>query len=42
MMFLQDFCKGNEKHSSGFNGGQILLLVLKACNRPDANQGIKI
>ncbi|WP_353279453.1 hypothetical protein [Wolbachia endosymbiont (group B) of Xanthorhoe designata] len=32
VMFLQDFCKGNEKHSSGFNGGQILLLVLKACN----------
>ncbi|MFT4313880.1 MAG: hypothetical protein AB3P11_02015 [Wolbachia pipientis] len=32
VMFLQDFCKGNEKHSSGFTGGQILLLVLRACN----------
>ncbi|WP_264685875.1 hypothetical protein [Wolbachia endosymbiont (group B) of Pyrgus malvae] len=35
VMFLQDFCKGNEKHSSGFTGGQILLLVLRACNDGD-------
>ncbi|MBA8758212.1 hypothetical protein HCR18_04010 [Wolbachia pipientis] len=33
--FLNDFCKGNQKHSSGFTGGQILLLVLKACNDGD-------
>lgn len=35
VMFLQDFCKDNEKHSSGFTGGQILLLVLRACNDGD-------
>ncbi|WP_343288656.1 hypothetical protein [Wolbachia endosymbiont of Encarsia formosa] len=35
VMFLQDFCKGNEKHRSGFTGGQILLLVLRACNDGD-------
>lgn len=35
VMFLQDFSKGNEKHSSGFTGGQILLLVLRACNDGD-------
>ena len=35
VMFLQDFCKGNEKHSSGFTDGQILLLVLRACNDGD-------
>ncbi|KAB2978194.1 MULTISPECIES: hypothetical protein [unclassified Wolbachia] len=30
--FLNDFCKDDQKHSSGFTGGQILLLVLRACN----------
>lgn len=30
--FLGDFCKDDQKHSSGFTGGQILLLVLRACN----------
>lgn len=35
VIFLQDFCKGNETHSSGFTGGQILLLVLRACNDGD-------
>lgn len=33
--FLNDFCKDDQKHSSGFTGGQILLLVLKACNDGD-------
>lgn len=33
--FLEDFCKGDERHSSGFTGGQILLLVLRACNDGD-------
>ncbi|MBC6686089.1 hypothetical protein H9I48_02375 [Wolbachia pipientis] len=33
--FLGDFCKDDQKHSSGFTGGQILLLVLKACNDGD-------
>lgn len=33
--FLNDFCKDDKKHSSGFTGGQILLLVLKACNDGD-------
>ncbi|WP_375316063.1 hypothetical protein [Wolbachia endosymbiont (group A) of Colletes cunicularius] len=33
--FLNDFCKDGQKHSSGFTGGQILLLVLKACNDGD-------
>ncbi|MFL3876908.1 hypothetical protein [Wolbachia endosymbiont of Trichogramma kaykai] len=32
VMFLQDFCERDEKHLSGFTGGQILLLVLRACN----------
>ncbi|AOV87721.1 hypothetical protein WG67_04590 [Wolbachia endosymbiont of Drosophila incompta] len=30
--FLDDFCKDDQKHSSGFTGGQVLLLVLRACN----------
>ncbi|QMV46378.1 hypothetical protein HC358_05060 [Wolbachia pipientis] len=30
--FLGDFCKDDQKHNSGFTGGQILLLVLRACN----------
>ncbi|WP_341822935.1 hypothetical protein [Wolbachia endosymbiont (group A) of Clivina fossor] len=30
--FLNDFCKDDQKHSSGFTGGQILLLTLRACN----------
>ncbi len=33
--FLNDFCKDDQKHSSDFTGGQILLLVLKACNDGD-------
>lgn len=33
--FLGDFCKDDQKHSSGFTGGQILLLVLRACNDGD-------
>ncbi|WP_374698504.1 hypothetical protein [Wolbachia endosymbiont (group B) of Limnophora tigrina] len=33
--FLNDFCKDDQKHSSGFTGGQILLLVLRACNDGD-------
>ncbi|PBD15550.1 hypothetical protein CLD06_05530 [Wolbachia endosymbiont of Drosophila subpulchrella] len=33
--FLNDFCKDDQKHSSRFTGGQILLLVLKACNDGD-------
>ncbi|WP_265034559.1 MULTISPECIES: hypothetical protein [unclassified Wolbachia] len=33
--FLNDFCSNDQKHSSGFTGGQILLLVLKACNDGD-------
>ncbi len=33
--FLNDFCKNDQKHSSGFTGGQILLLVLRACNDGD-------
>ncbi|WP_375603999.1 hypothetical protein NOX90_06535 [Wolbachia endosymbiont of Anurida maritima] len=33
--FLDDFCKDDQKHSSGFTGGQILLLVLRACNDGD-------
>ncbi|WP_338976840.1 hypothetical protein [Wolbachia endosymbiont (group A) of Ophion ellenae] len=33
--FLNDFCKDDQKHSSGFTGGRILLLVLKACNDGD-------
>lgn len=33
--FLNDFCSNDQKHSSGFTGGQILLLVLKACNNGD-------
>ncbi len=30
--FLNAFCSNNMKHRSGFTGGQILLLVLRACN----------
>ncbi|MDR2831981.1 MAG: hypothetical protein LBV62_03660 [Rickettsiales bacterium] len=30
--FFGDFCKDDQKHSSGFTGGQILLLTLRACN----------
>ncbi|CAI5594682.1 MULTISPECIES: hypothetical protein [Wolbachia] len=33
--FLDDFCKDDQKHSSGFTGGQVLLLVLRACNDGD-------
>ncbi|WP_353277864.1 hypothetical protein [Wolbachia endosymbiont (group A) of Agelastica alni] len=33
--FLNDFCSNDQKHSSGFTGGRILLLVLKACNDGD-------
>ncbi|MDE5063350.1 hypothetical protein RYF00_03370 [Wolbachia endosymbiont of Drosophila bocqueti] len=33
--FLDDFCKDDRKHSSGFTGGQVLLLVLRACNDGD-------
>ncbi len=33
--FLDDFCKDDQKHSSGFTGGQGLLLVLRACNDGD-------
>jgi len=32
ILFLKDFCENDQKHSSGFTGGQILLLVLRACN----------
>ncbi|WP_253300136.1 hypothetical protein [Wolbachia endosymbiont of Chironomus riparius] len=30
--FLNDFCNGDDRHNSGFTGGQILLLVLRACS----------
>ncbi|WP_264705122.1 hypothetical protein [Wolbachia endosymbiont (group A) of Gymnosoma rotundatum] len=33
--FLNDFCKDDQKYSSRFTGGRILLLVLKACNDGD-------
>ncbi|BEP32047.1 MAG: hypothetical protein WBIAU2_02740 [Wolbachia endosymbiont of Drosophila biauraria] len=33
--FLDDFCKDDQKHSSGFTGGQVLLLGLRACNDGD-------
>ncbi|WP_264338976.1 hypothetical protein [Wolbachia endosymbiont (group A) of Cheilosia soror] len=33
--FLDDFCKDDQKHSSDFTGGQVLLLVLRACNDGD-------
>jgi len=32
ILFLNEFCENDQKHSSGFTGGQILLLVLRACN----------
>ncbi|WP_423349098.1 hypothetical protein [Wolbachia sp. wLmal] len=35
IVFLDDFCKDDQKHSSGFTGGQVLLLVLRACNDGD-------
>ncbi|OCA06370.1 hypothetical protein wTpre_701 [Wolbachia endosymbiont of Trichogramma pretiosum] len=35
VMFLQEFCERDEKHGSGLTGGQILLLVLRACNDGD-------
>ncbi|MDD9331501.1 MAG: hypothetical protein PV340_02470 [Wolbachia sp.] len=38
--FLNDFCNDDQKHSSGLTGGQILLLVLRACNDGD-NESVK-
>lgn len=36
IVFLKEFCSDNDlKHSSGLTGGQILLLVLRACNYGD-------
>lgn len=36
IIFLKEFCSNNDlKHSSGLTGGQILLLVLRACNDGD-------
>ncbi|WCR54198.1 MAG: hypothetical protein PG981_001220 [Wolbachia endosymbiont of Ctenocephalides orientis wCori] len=41
IVFLKEFCSNNDlKHSSGITGGQILLLVLRACNDGD-NESIK-
>ncbi|MBD0391007.1 hypothetical protein IC220_00805 [Wolbachia endosymbiont of Pentalonia nigronervosa] len=32
ILFLKDFCENDQQHSSGFTGGQVLLLVLRACS----------
>lgn len=35
ILFLEEFCSNNEKHSSDLTGAQILLLALRACNDGD-------
>lgn len=32
ILFLKDFCENDQQHSSRFTGGQVLLLVLRACS----------